>query len=283
MQQILKHKIVHLFLLVSLLAGLNSCSEYQKALKSDEAKQKYEVAMQLYEEGLAENKKSKHKKALRLIEQVLPQYRGKPQGEHISFVHANSYYILGAYFDSAYQFERFTKSYPNSQKYEEAFYKSALSYYNESPRYSLDQTETLKAMNKFQEYISKFPDGEHIGDANEKYAALREKLEKKAYEIAKSYHHREDYKAAMEAFDNFIENNPGSKFRDEAYFYKLDAAYVLAINSYAQLVEERLIAAQTYYEDYLKYFPQGKYVEQANTIAKEIKERLNNNSENNLG
>ncbi|HIB36935.1 outer membrane protein assembly factor BamD [Mesonia sp.] len=267
------------FILLSVLT-LGACSEYQKVLKEDDIKAKYAMADSLYTQGIKENKKSKLKKSLRLLDQIVPQYRGKPQGERLAYIYSNTYYELESYFDSGYQFERFTKAYPRSEKTEEAFYKSAKSYYEVSPRYSLDQTETYKAINKFQEYISRYPDGEYIGDANEYVGDLRDKLDEKAYEIAKQYHHTEDYKAAIAALNNFIEDNPGSDYLEKAYFYKLDSAYLLAINSYAVLVPERLKVAQEYYEDYMKYYPEGEFVQQANAHLEDIEERLQTNNTN---
>lgn len=263
-------------LLLLLVASFYSCGEYQKVLKNDDVKAKYDMATKLYDEGIEQDKKSKVKKSLRLIEQILPQYKGKPQGEKISYIHANSYYFMEAYFDSGYQFERFTKSYPKSDKVEEAYFKSAKSYYHVSPRFSKDQQETYKAIDKFQDYITRFPDGENIGNANELSSALREKLEKKSYEISKQYHHTEDYKSAIASFDNFIEANPGSIYREKAYFYKMDSAYLLAINSYKYLVKERLLTAKEYHESYKKYFPEGELAEEANIILLDINERLEN-------
>src|SRR5699024_650125 len=166
---------------------LGSCGPYQKVLKNDEIKPKYDLAVKYYKEGL-QGKKSRFKRAIRLLEQILPRYRGKPQGESLAYMYADSYYHLNDYFDAGYQFERFTKSYSNSDKAEEAAFKSAKSYYYVSPRFSLDQTETHKALDKLQTYISNYPAGENVAEANQIVAELREKLEKKDFEIAKLYY-----------------------------------------------------------------------------------------------
>ncbi|MBW2961191.1 outer membrane protein assembly factor BamD [Mesonia aestuariivivens] len=274
----LKIRNITFVLLAALTLG--ACSQYQKVLKEDDIKAKYAMADSLYTQGIKEEKNSKLKKALRLLDQIMPQYRGKPQGERLAYIYSNTYYELESYFDSGYQFERFTKAYPRSEKAEEAYYKSAKSYYEISPRFSLDQTETHKAINKFQEYISRYPDGEFIGDANEYVSNLRDKLDKKAYSIAKQYHHTEDYKAAIAALNNFIEDNPGSKYLEKAYFYKFDSAYILAINSYAQLVPQRLRAAKEYYEDYIKYYPEGEFAQQAQEYSVDIEQRLQTNNTN---
>ncbi len=255
---------------------LTSCSQYQKVLKNDDIKAKYEMAAKLYEEGKAEDKNSKYKKSLRLVEQILPQYSGKPQGERIRFIYADLFYRLESYFDSGYQFERFTKAHAQSEKAEEALFKSAKSYYYISPRYSLDQKETHTGIAKLQSYISQYPDGEYIGEANELVRELQEKLEKKAFLIARQYYHLEDYKASMAAMENFIENYPGSKYIEKAYYYKMDAAYLLAINSYQYLVQERLNTAKDYYQDYIKFYPEGEFNEEVRSTSEDIETRLEN-------
>ena len=63
--------IVILFLL------LQNCSQYQKALNTDEVSVKYNMGDELFE-----NKK--YNKASRLFSQILPQYRGKASGTKIN-------------------------------------------------------------------------------------------------------------------------------------------------------------------------------------------------------
>ena len=84
------------------------------------------------------------------MEQVVPVYRGKPQAEKLMFMYSNTYYQLEDYYLSGYQFERFIVSYPKSDSVELASYKSASSYYQLSPRYSLDQTDTYIGLEKLQ-------------------------------------------------------------------------------------------------------------------------------------
>ncbi len=263
-------------LVLGLLMVTLSCSEYQKLLKSEETAPKYTAAEQLYNEGKEEDSNKKLKKALRLLEQIEPEFRGKPQGERLVFLLADTYYQLGDYFNSPFQFERFLQLYPDSQKAEEASYKVAASYFYRSPRYNLDQTDTRKAVEELQIYLNTYPEGEFNEEANKMATELRVKLERKAYEIAKQYHHTEYYKAAIASFDNFIANYPGSPFREAAYYYRFDSAYRLAINSFEVLMEERLNQAKEFYKSYKKYYPEGEYTPQLEDALLEIDKSLQN-------
>ena len=259
-------------LLIGLLIITASCGEYQKILSGEDVALKYSTAEALYEEAQAGEGSvdRKYKKALRLFEQIVPQYRGKPQAQKLMYLYANTYYQLEDYFLAGYQFERFVETYPETEKLEEAAFKGAKSYYFLSPPYNLDQTETHKAIAKLQSFINTFPESEKLDEANDLVTELRIKLEKKAYEIAKQYHHTRNYKAAITAFDNFILEYPGSPFREQALFYKFDSAFQYAINSYQYAMAERLEAATDYYDDYKRYFPEGEFIDEAEEAFSEI-------------
>ena len=255
------------FLIICAALFFSSCSQYQKVLRKDDMGQKYAFADSLYQ-------KKKYKKALKLMEQLVPAYRGKPQGEKLNFIYANTLYNLGDFYASGYQFERFTQAYPQSDSTEVASYKSAKSFYQLSERFSLDQAQTYKGLEKLQEFINAYPNSDKRPEANTLVTELRTKLEKKQFEIAKQYYRIEDYKAAIEAFDNFIADNPGTVYREKAFLYRIKAAYDLAIKSLPYLVQERLLTAKGYYNSYMKYYKDTESTAEANEINKQIEERL---------
>lgn len=225
----------------------------------------------LYEDG-------KYKKALKLMEQIVPAYRGKPQAEALMFKYANTFYNLEDYYLAGYQFERFETSYPKSDSVEVAAYKSAKSYYELSPRFSLDQTDTQKALEKLQGYINKYPNSDKRIEANALVKELREKLEKKDFEVARQYLDTAEslgtFVPAIEAFDNFIADHPGSKYRKDAFFGRMQAQYLLAINSVPSKVEDRLNAAKKYYDSFLKYYSNTELKADADVMLQDIEKRL---------
>jgi outer membrane protein assembly factor BamD len=54
-----------------------------------------------------------------------------------------------------------------------------------SPIYSLDQTDTYKAIDKLQVFIDTYPNSENLSEANETVRVLQEKNRKKVFENAK--------------------------------------------------------------------------------------------------
>jgi outer membrane protein assembly factor BamD len=92
---------------------------------------------------------------------------------------AQSYYKTEQYYLAGYQFESFVSSYPKSEKIEEASYLAAKSYSKLSPVYSLDQTDTNKAIGKLQDFIDTYPNSEYLPEANATLKVLTDKLEKR--------------------------------------------------------------------------------------------------------
>jgi outer membrane protein assembly factor BamD len=117
--------------LIVLVVFISSCSEYQKALKTDDIAIKYEVSVKMYD-------KAKYEKAIRLFEQIAPSYKGKPQAEKLFYMYSQSYYKTKQYYLAGYQFESFASSYPKSEKQEEALFLGAQCFTKLSPVYSLD-------------------------------------------------------------------------------------------------------------------------------------------------
>ncbi|MGZ0017901.1 outer membrane protein assembly factor BamD [Yeosuana sp. AK3] len=253
--------------IIILLVGLSSCSEYQKALKSEDTATKFKLGEDLYNEG-------KYDKANKLFAQIVPNYRGKPQAEKLMYLYSQSFYKMNDYYIAGYQFERFASSYPKSEKLAEASFLAAKSNYMLSPIYTKDQTETKKAIEKLQEFINAFPDSEYIAEANKLVKELDYKLENKAYSIAKQYDQISDYEASIKSFDNFIFDFPGSTLREDALFYKLDATYKLAINSVERKKQIRLNTAKTSAEAFNKAYPNSKHVEEVNAMFNKIQEEL---------
>ncbi|TMU56814.1 outer membrane protein assembly factor BamD [Flagellimonas algicola] len=250
----------------------SSCSEYQKVLKNEDVKAKYDLAQKYYDEG-------DYKRAKRLFEQIAPRYVGKPQGERVMFFFADSYFKTKDYYLSGYQFERFIKSYPRSDKIQEASFLGAKSYYELSPAYSLDQTDTDKALAKLQTFINTYPESEFFDEANAMAKELTSKKERKQIEVAKQFNKLGKFNypiliSAITALDNFISDNPGSVYREEALYYRIEASTNLAVNSTENKKQERLEDALSAYNNLLRYFPETQFKKKADDLSEKIQKEL---------
>jgi outer membrane protein assembly factor BamD len=244
-----------------------SCGPYQKVLNKGKPDERYKMATDMYNKG-------EYAKALTLFEKVLPVYTGKPQMERIQFMMANSYYKTKSYSLSGYHFRRFVNNYPKSSKREEALFLSAKGYYFASPKYSLDQTDTHKAIDVLQEFINSYPNSDKLKEANDIYVILSRRLEKKYFEISKQYLDLEKYNAAIVSFDNFLEDFPGTIYKEETLYLKFKASFELGIKSVESKKEERIKNALSYYKKFLKVYPESKFIKKIKDSKGILEEQL---------
>ena len=252
-----------LLLLIFLSFLMVSCNDYQKLLNSSENEvDKYNAAEEYYENG-------EFRRANALIEQIIPSYRGKPQGERLVFFFANSYFETRSYYSAAIQFENFIKSYPNSQRIQEAYFMEAKSYFMLSPLYTLDQDDTFTGIDKLQVFINRFPNSEYVAEALELMEQLQNKIEKKEFEVSKQYYTIRDYSSAIKSLDNFIADNPGTIFREEALYYRWLSQYEIAVNSIESRINERVTELERSLENFLRYYPDTIFID-------DLSEKINN-------
>ena len=251
----------YLIIFISLL--VISCNDYQKLLNSSENEvDKYTAAEEYYENG-------EFRRANALIEQIIPSYRGKPQGERLVFFFANSYFETNSFYSAAIQFENFIKSYPNSQRIQEAYFMEAKSYFMLSPIYTLDQDDTNTGIDKLQVFINRFPNSEFVSEALELMEQLQNKIEKKEFEISKQYYTIRDYSSAIKSLDNFIADNPGTIFREEALYFRWLSQYEIAINSIESRINDRITELERSLENFLRYYPDTIFID-------DLSEKINN-------
>lgn len=253
--------IAFLFLMVLVLS---SCGEYQKILNKGSIPDQYKMAVKMYET-------KKFSRAIRLFEKVTPKYRGKPQMERIQFMVAQSNFNTKSYRLAGYYFNQFVNNYPKSSKKEEAAFLSAHSYKLAAPRFSLDPVDTKKALDAFQGFINNYPESKRLDEANKHYTELRYKMQKKYFEIAKTYYRTADYdlrnyKAAIVAFDNLLGDYLGSEFKEEALFYRLKAAHDFVLKSTDRKKLSRIKDAIKAYGKLTRSFPESKYLAASNKM-----------------
>ena len=258
-----------LTLIVLIGASLSSCNKmYNQAMKSTDKDEIFTIATKLYEDG-------KYSQAVELYERIETSFVGTEQAAQIAYNTANAHFKDENYKLAGHLFKNFAGSYPLDSRAEEALFNSAYSYYQDSPKYNLDQTSTYTAINELQNFINTYPESSHVSDANKYITELRQKLERKSFEIAKVYYKTMKYKAAGVAFDNMVDEYPDSKYREEAMMYALRSKAELAIKfSRLESKDLRLQEARTQYRQLLKYYPSSTYKSEADKLLKDIEKEI---------
>ena len=254
-----------LILLISILAGCKS--KFEKLQESRDTGKKYKEAIRLYNKG-------DYNKALLLFDDLMQTYRGTKDAEDLAFYFANTHYKLKDYPTARYQFKGFAETYPNSPRAEESRFLSAYCYYLESPNYTLDQENTIRAIEALQLFINLYPKSERVAEASTLINNLRDKLEKKSYANARLFYDIGDYKSAVVAFKNSLRDFPDTKYAEEMEYLMIKAQQQYALNSLEIKKEDRLNEAISYATEFEEDHPNSSYVKEVQAIKKKSEQDI---------
>lgn len=254
--------IKNYFLLLIAVSMLVSCSEYEKVLKGDDYVKKYNMAIELYE-------KKKFVKAVPLFEESISIFsKLSEKGEKAYYYLCYSHYFMQDYALAGYYFKNFNTTYPNSKHSEECAFMSANCRVQSSPRSSLDQSNTLGAINELQAFLNKYPTTTRKDTCNAIIGNLRDKLEVKSFESAKLYYNMEDYAAAAVSFTNILSDYPDTDMREEVLYLIVKSNYNLANNSISTKKVERFEETIKSYTKFVDNFPKSNKISEIEDMYK---------------
>ena len=242
-----------------LTIAICSCSSYDKYLKSSDNNLKYRKAMEYYQN-------EDYVRAGNLFDQVVNVFRGSTKADTVNWYQAQSYYKQKDYIMGGHYFKVFAQSFPYSPFAEEGEFLAAYCYYLESPKPSLDQENTMLAIEAFGSFVVKFPNSKYIKESRELTLELKDKLVEKSKNAAVLYYDMSMYKSSIVALANSLVEYPNTKYREELMWRLLDSNYQLAANSIAEKQKERYQVTIDEYYSFISEFPQSKYKKDAEKI-----------------
>lgn len=243
------------------------CSKYQRILKSNDFEKKFEMAKVYYDNG-------KYQKAFPLFEELITVFRGTSKAEDVYYYYSYCNYHLGDFMLAGYHFDNFVRTFPRSIRAEDAQFMNAKCYFLDSPVISLDQSSTYKAIDELQLFINKYPESPKVDECNTLMDRLRFKLETKSYNGAKLYYRLGEYKAAIFALRNTLEEYPDTRYREEISFMILRSAYLLADNSIVSKKVERFNQAIEECDNFIERYPRSKDLRNAENIKADCRREL---------
>lgn len=263
----MKKRILNLACLC--LIALCSCNEFNRIIKSTDNDVKYEVAMDYYD-------RKDYNKALQLFDLLQNAYRGTPRGEFVAYRTAMCYYETNDYDIASYYFDKFIQSYPFSMDAEKAAYMNAYCKYLTSPNMSLDQRNTMTAINQLKAFIERYPQSDSLARANELLDDLNHKLEEKDYNICLLYNKMENYNAAITCFENLLKKYPNTQHREEVLCEMSKAYFNYAENSIPSKQRERYEACIERYNTLSYLFPESKYLKDLEPVSIKARKKIEN-------
>lgn len=265
-------KVIYI-LIVGTVLLLQSCSEYNEVLKSDDYSRKFEMANELYDGG-------KFSRSIALYEQIYQRSPKSGEGELSYFRIGKAYYNVGDYYMGGYFLGMFPQRFPLSPKAEESLFLSAMCSVNNSPEHSLDQQETELAINDLQQFIDRYPNSYLVDSCNRIIDRLRLKIETKDFEAVELYAKTENYRAAVSSAITFMDEYPGSQFKEKVEYLLVKNSYYLALNSTEQKKKERIEDTIERYRTFVSHFPDSRYEKELSGYFDAMEKLTNKGSDN---
>ncbi|HXS35472.1 MAG TPA: outer membrane protein assembly factor BamD [Flavipsychrobacter sp.] len=250
----------HLLLVCLSIVLLSACGDYQKILKSSDVNYKLTKANEYY------NNKD-YQRANELYESLLPVMKNTKNYAPLYYRYAYSFYYIHDYLAASYHFKNFVEFFPNSPDADECEFMHGVSLYKYAPKYSLDQTNTIKALEALQSYVNTHPTSKHLAEANGYIAESNKKLEEKAASAAKLYYNIGQYKAAGVAYKSVMRDYPDSPSSDFYEYMIVRSLYNYAKQSVATKQEERFANTISAYHELADSYPKSQYLDDAQKIT----------------
>jgi outer membrane protein assembly factor BamD len=252
-------------LLIAIIAlSVVSCSKFSKVQKSTDYDYKLRMAEKYYVA-------KQYHYASQLYEELFPLMKGQPQFEDLFYKYAFCSYYLHDWMQAENLFKQFVEVFPSSAKAEEMEFMRAYTYYRQSPKPALDQTNTQKTIGLMQTFINTHPNSAKNKEASEIMDKCRQKLEEKEFGSATLYYNMSHYRAAAIAYTSLMNDFPDSQKSDEYKLQVIKSYYLFAMNSVEEKKMARFEQVVTECNDFIDRFPESslkKEVENYQTLSK---------------
>lgn len=256
-----------ILLMICVVVLGSGCSNFAKVQKSTDYNYKLRMADQYFA-------KKKYNFAQQLYEELFPLLKGNDKFENVYYNFAYCAYYQRDWMNAENLFKGFTEVFPTSKRAEEMEYMRAYTYYRQSPKIELDQTNTSRTIGLMQAFINTHPGSARNKEATELIDKCRVKLEVKELKSAELYYNLRQYKAAAIAFTNLMNNYPDSDKSDSYKLQVIRAYYEYAVLSVDERKEERFEKVLDECNEFIDRFPQS-------SLQKEV-ERFQGQSKNNI-
>lgn len=247
---------------------------YNRLLKSTDYDLMYTEGLRYYnmqKKGKDYNTSANYQKAQNLLAAVFQSqtYYGKPRQDSLLYYMGGAYYKAGIFDASEQVFDEFRRNFQNSVFIEDVEYMYAMGFYFSSPDPEYDQTKTLRAMTAIAEYEGRYPNTVKKKECDDRMTELRGKLYTKSFENAELYYTIGQYKAAVTALNNAIDEYPESPYREQLMYLSTKSAYLFAKNSVFSQQTDRYMNMMDNYYNLISEYPGTEHLKEVEKMRDE--------------
>ena len=241
-------------LIILFFLFLNSCSNDKKKIDIIEEEDIELQMIDSYKEGikaLEDGDVLFAAKKFNEAELVYPQSDWAPKSALMS---AYSYYIQDYYGDAIFELNRFIKTYPKDLRLSYAHFLLGMCYYEQIIDEKKDLGPILKAKEKFNYILKKYPSTDFALDAQFKLDLINDILASKEMYIGKHYVKKQKWIPAINRFKTIVNNYETTVYVEEALFRLVEIYYLLGLTDesqkYAKLLGYNYLSSRWYKESY---------------------------------
>jgi len=178
---------------------------------------------------------------------IILNYPGGSLSDKAQYYYAECHSKLKEYILAVEEYKKLIRAYPNSEYVDDAQYRIAMSSFKLSPKFSLDQTYTEKAIEEFQRFLEDYPGSPLVPEANNFLLKCRGRLAEKNFKVGESYRKRALFSSAIIYYDYVLDNFYDTSFAEKSLWEKAEC--------YRQLGDET--QAEKFYRLYLEKYPKS--------------------------
>ena len=221
-------KLSYILILLILFVTI-SCSKKEAAIQNIKKKSQ-ELEMSIaYKEALDKLEiNDTYNAAQKFLEAELlfPQSSWAPQS---ALMASYSYYIQNYYSEAVSNLNRFLKTYPKNENVVYAHYLIGICYYEMIEDEKRDINPILKSKEKFELIIENYPNTDFALDSKFKLDLINDILASKEMYLARHYQKKNKWIAAINRYNNIVENYNETIFIEEALHRLVEINYQLGL------------------------------------------------------
>ncbi len=197
---------VSAFLLLALVLIVGGCAHDETKIRS---------AQELFQEATELAEKGKVEKAVEKFMEVRTYYPGDELARKALLATADLHYDEEDYASALQSYEEFRLLYPTDYEAGYCLYRIAMTHFNQIGTFDRDQTETVRSIQTFENFLSSYPDSPHAEDAQVRLAEAKSVLAKHYVYIGKFYLKKKEHGAACKRFQYVREHYPNVPLDDD--------------------------------------------------------------------
>jgi len=184
-------------------------------------------------------------------ELLFPQSSWAPQS---ALMASYSYYIQNYYSEAVSNLNRFLKTYPKNENVVYAHYLIGICYYEMIEDEKRDINPILKSKEKFEFVLKNYPNTDFALDAKFKLDLINDILASKEMYLARHYQKKNKWIAAINRYNNIVQNYNETIFIEEALHRLVEINYQLGLieqsEKYAKVLGYNYQSSEWYKKSY---------------------------------